>query len=99
MPKVINQLIINSPYYEPEYHWRYDIETQMFEREPGRRPAGYFIAGEGGNEYNDVGRFIELPVVNRIRPRVKAWRDGGYPGITGITRKLLNHWYDTDARL
>lgn len=99
MPKVINQLIINSPYYEPEYHWRYDIETQMFEREPGRRPAGYFIAGEGGNEYNDVGRFIELPVVNRIRPRVKAWRDGGYPGITGITRKLLNHWYDSDARL
>ncbi|WP_407400396.1 BPTD_3080 family restriction endonuclease [Anaerovibrio sp.] len=98
MPKVIDKLIINSPYEEPKHHWRYDIETQMFEQEPGRRPAGYFVAGEGGNEYNDIGRFIELPMVNRIRPRVKAWREAGFPGVTGITRKLLNHWHDAEAR-
>lgn len=89
MPKVIDKLIINSPYEEPKHHWKYDIETQMFEQEPGRRPAGYFVAGEGGNEYNDIGRFIELPEVNRIRPRVKAWRENGYRGVTSITRKLL----------
>lgn len=98
MPKVIDKLIINSPYEEPKHHWRYDLETQMFEQEAGRRPAGYFVSAEGGNEYNDIGRFIELPEVNRIRPRVKAWREAGYPGVTGITRKLLNHWHDKEAR-
>ena len=28
----------------------------------------------------------------RIRPRVEAWRKAGYPGITGITKRLLEHW-------
>ena len=67
-------------------------------RKEGRRPAGYFIAGQGSNQYNDIGQFIELPLVNRIRPRVKAWREAGYPGVTGVTRKLLDHWNDKDAR-
>src|SRR5690606_29152858 len=33
-----------------------------------------------------------------IRARVKAWRENGYPGVTGITKRLLEHWYDTEAR-
>lgn len=45
-----------------------------------------------------IGQFIELPLVNMIRPRVKAWRENGYPGVTGITKKLLEHWNDKDAR-
>lgn len=94
----INQLIINSAYREPTHHWRYDLNKQSFIQEEGRRPAGYFIAGQGSNQYNDIGQFIELPLVNMIRPRVKAWREAGYPGTTGITRKLLAHWNDADAR-
>jgi len=39
-----------------------------------------------------------LPLVNQIRPRVKAWREANYPGITGTTRRLLEHWYDPDER-
>lgn len=96
---VIKKLIINSPYKEPALHWKYSITTKMFEQEEGRRPAGYFVAGQESNEYNDIGKFIELPLVNRIRPRVKEWRELGYPGITGVTRKLLQHWYDKDARI
>lgn len=94
----IDQLIINSAYREPTHHWKYDLNGQAFVREEGRRPAGYFIAGQGSNQYNDIGQFIELPLVNRIRPRVKAWREAGYPGVTGVTRKLLDHWNDKDAR-
>lgn len=64
----IDKLIINSAYREPEHHWKYDMNGQTFVQEPGRRPAGYFIAGQGTNQYNDIGKFIELDLVNRIRP-------------------------------
>lgn len=94
----IDQLIINSAYREPTHHWKYDLNGQTFIREEGRRPAGYFVAGQGSNQYNDIGKFVELPLVNKIRPRVKAWREAGYPGVTGVTRKLLDHWNDKDAR-
>ncbi|GHT69505.1 hypothetical protein FACS1894110_19100 [Spirochaetia bacterium] len=87
----IDQLIISSPYVEPKDHWKYNYNKQTFERTPGRRSAGYFIAGQGTNQYNDIGQFIPLPLVNEIRNRVKTWRENNYPGITGITRKLLNH--------
>ena len=39
---------------------------------------------------------MEIPLVNRIRPRVKAWREAGYPGVTGITKRLLEHWTDPE---
>lgn len=94
----INQLIINSAFREPEHHWKYDLNGQTFIQAQGRRPAGYFIAGQGSNQYNDLGQFVELPLVNLIRPRVKAWRESGYPGVTGVTRKLLDHWNDREAR-
>lgn len=94
----IDKLIISSAYREPDCHWKYDFNSQSFIKEPGRRPAGYFISGQGSNQYNDLGQFIELPLVNKIRPRVKAWREAGYPGVTGVTRTLLAHWNDKDAR-
>ncbi|TCX53048.1 type III restriction endonuclease subunit R [Dehalobacter sp. 12DCB1] len=94
----IDQLIINSAFCEPTHHWKYNLNSQTFKREQGRRPAGYFIAGQGTNQYNDIGQFIELPLVNKIRPRVKAWREAGYPGVTGISKKLLEHWNDQTAR-
>ncbi len=94
----IDKLIICSAYREPDCHWKYDFNGQSFVKEHGRRPAGYFVAGQGSNQYNDIGQFIELPLVNKIRPRVKAWREAGYPGVTGITKKLLEHWNDKNAR-
>ncbi|MEN6470940.1 MAG: DEAD/DEAH box helicase family protein [Clostridiaceae bacterium] len=94
----IDKLIINSAFREPEHHWKYNHNKQSFDMEPGRRPAGYFIAGQGSNAYNDIGQFIELPLVNMIRTRVAAWRNAGYPGVTGVTKKLFDHWNDKDAR-
>jgi type III restriction enzyme len=39
------------------------------------------------------------PCVPALREAVKAWRAGGYKGITDTTRILLNFWFHTDHRL
>ena len=94
----IDQLIINSPYEEPTEHWRYHRETRLFTREPERRKAGYVRASESSRSFDDPGIFIELPLVNQIRPRIKLWREADYPGTTGITKRLLQHWRDAEQR-
>lgn len=92
----IDRLIINSPYEEPTRHWRYDRQTRTFELVDGRRPAGYVIASENSKAFDDPGIFVEIPLVNRIRPRVKAWREAGYPGVTSMTKRLLEYWRDPE---
>jgi len=92
----IDHLIINSPYEEPTQHWSYDRTTRTFHRAEGRRPAGYVIASGESRAFDDPGIFVEIPLVNQIRPRVKAWREAGYPGVSGITKRLLEHWRDPE---
>lgn len=93
----IDRLIINSPYVEPGLHWRYDRESRLFELAEGRRPAGYVVASADSKAFDDPGLFVEIPLVNQIRPRVKAWREAGYPGVTAITKRLLEHWRDPEG--
>jgi type III restriction enzyme len=91
--KTIDRLIINSPYDAPERYWRYNREKRTFTLVEGeRRPAGYVIASEGSRAFDDPGVFVEIPLVNKIRPRVKAWGEAGYSGVTSITKRLLEHW-------
>lgn len=92
----IDRLIINSPYEEPKFHWRYERETRTFDLVEGRRPAGYVMATPGSKAFDDPGIFVEIPLVNQIRPRVKAWREAGYPGVTSITKRLLEYWRDPE---
>jgi type III restriction enzyme len=88
----IDKLIINSPYEKPKEYWDRVPKTKLlFKRYPGRRRAGYTKASES-KDPDDEGEFIQIPLVNLIRERVDKWRDEGYLGVTGITRKLLNHW-------
>jgi len=97
----IDRLIINSPYEEPTQYWKYDRETRSFTLENGRRAAGYIVASERSRSFDDPGVFVEIPLVNRIRPRVKSWREhptNPYTGVTGITRRLLEHWHNLDER-
>lgn len=94
----IDKLIINSPYEEPSQHWFYERESRKFHIEEGRRPAGYVMATKNSKAFDDPGVFIEIELVNRIRPRVKDWRERGYPGVTGITKRLLEHWQDPEER-
>ena len=92
----IDRLIINTPYEEPVRHWRYERETRLFSLEEGRRPAGYVVASEGSKTFDDPGVFIEIPLVNQIRPRVNAWREAGWQGVSSITKRLLEHWRDPE---
>ncbi len=59
-----------------------------------RREAGYEIF----DIRNNTRRTEPLTLVNSIRERVDAWREADYPGITSVTRTLLEHWYDRSAR-
>jgi len=75
----IEKLIINSPYEEPSHHCSYDRETRSFILKDGRRPAEYLMASETSQSFDDPGVFIEISLVNKMRPRIKAWRESGYP--------------------
>ena len=44
-------------------------------------------------------RVATAPLVPGIREKVKAWREGGYKGISDTTRILLNYWFYSDHRL
>lgn len=92
--KTPTSLIINSPYSKPLLRWEEDPKTDSFALQDGRRPAGYEIFDPRTN----TRRTIALDLVNRIRERVDEWREAGYPGITGMTRRLLEHWLDPEAR-
>jgi len=91
--KQIDKLILCSPYKEPHVHWKYELATQEFFQAEGRRPAGYTIASS-----QNIGEFIELPLVNTIRRRIKEWKENNRPGLTGISRELLEYWEDDKQR-
>ena len=83
-------LILNSPYAEPTLHWEHRAGTLSLARAEGRRAPGYtkFNTKSRGD-----GLFVPLGAVEVIRGRVRAWRGAGWPGVTPITRRLLERWH------
>lgn len=61
--------------------------TQHLIKDPGA-PTGWSIA-EGR-------RPSQLLLVPKIRAAVDAWRDGGYPGASEVTRRLFEYWFEED---
>lgn len=86
-------LIINSPYARPGRHWQ-QAHGGALSMVEGRHDAGYEIF----DIRNNTRRTESLALVNSIRERVDAWRAKEYPGITSVTRTLLEHWNDKSAR-
>jgi type III restriction enzyme len=84
-------LIVNSPYEAPAFHWQGEQELELAS---GRRPAGFEIFDTRSN----TRRTEPLELVNRIRERVDAWRAAAWPGVTSVTRSLLEFWHDRSAR-
>ena len=80
-------LIINSPYDRPSAYWEQDGAGKAMTQRQGRRPAAYEIF----DTRNNTRRSEPLDLVNRIRQRVDEWRTAGYPGVTSVTRQLLEH--------
>lgn len=58
----------------------------------GRGPAGYYLRARTRNSQAALleEEFVPLELVNTIRGQMKSWRERGYPGMTPITRQLLN---------
>ena len=98
---VIDNPIINTPFVEPTEHWKFTDGGITDERVEGRRPSMHFMPiakskkGDGQMQFETewTADRIELNGdVNRIRERVTLWRGSGWPGVTPITRRLLEHW-------
>ena len=84
--------VVNSPYKEPVYHFEYDENSQTYHKKEGRRKAGYFATVGKQEAGTGATQFMELELANMIRPRVKEWKEKGYPNVSSITKKLLDHW-------
>ena len=105
---VIENPIINSPFTEPNQHFRFTDEGITNEVVEGRRISSYFVPiarpkKKKGSE-NQLAfdtewtqdRIEENKLVNDIRRRVALWRSGGYVGVTPTTARLIAYWTDPD---
>ncbi len=98
--------ILNSPYFEPSHHFESDERGITDEVIELRRPSSFYIPvpraktkekqlelniaeGAFGSELQKENEFI-----NKIRGKIKEWRDGGYQGLTKTSRDLLSYWCD-----
>ena len=90
--------IISSPYEEPASHYRAAASGKGLVLVDGRRDAGYLVATPNARPHQDRGQFFKLPLANKVRAKVREWREDGYPGVTGVTHKLLTHWQGNASR-
>src|SRR3990172_550335 len=95
---VIENPVINSPFAEPEQHFRFSDEGITDEVIAGRRISSYFVSiarpKKKGKQLQfetewTQDRIEENRLVNQIRQRIKQWRTGGYVGVTSTTARLL----------
>ncbi len=98
MNLAVDQPILNNPFEEPTRYWIYQSGQPYVQT--GRRPAGYYFKArrrpdEQTTLFTDE-QFVELTHINQIRHQVKLWREGGYQGVTPITRQLLEYWTRSD---
>ena len=104
---VIENPILNSPYREPTRHFKFDEDGITNEIAATRRASAYFIPVPASKKKkgSQLGlyqtewtqdRIQPNDLVNEIRPRIAIWRQGGYAGVTGVTRRLLEYWTDPD---
>ena len=92
----IDRLIINKPYEEPKKHWKYNREKREFSREPGRRPAGYLIASGDSKTFDDPESSLQSPWSTRFARGSRRGVRPGIPGVTSITKRLLEYWTDPE---
>ena len=94
--------ILNSPYEEPSRHLEVGKQGPTGVVLNGRRPSISYIPlvspKKGGSsqlaiDFDATGERIEdNPLINNLRPVIQRWRLRNYPGVTPVTRKLLQYW-------
>ena len=104
MAEGLDNPILNAPYEPPQAH--FEIEPGVGPTGvvvEGRRPSESFIPvpsprkGRAAQQTLQLGtdeRRQENTLINQIRYQVDLWRSRGYPGVTPISRKLMQHWAD-----
>ena len=80
---------------------RYDRELpEIRGRQPWKPPASHLIkddaAPTGWREDDSGRRPSRLLLVPKIRDAVDAWRNASYRGASGISRRLLQYWFEED---
>jgi type III restriction enzyme len=105
----IDNPILNSPYEQPDRYYEIGPQGPTGDIKDGRRPSESFIPiaitrkgrkkGDSEQEIFDFDatgeRRKKNDLINNIRRDVAKWRmSGQYPGVTPISRKLLQHWAD-----
>lgn len=98
MANAVENPILNPPFTEPKQH--YDFSGPEPRVVSGRRAAGYFGVPRTEKVSGALAshEFFPLPLVNDLRHRVDEWRARRWPGVTPITRDLLEHWHRPDRR-
>src|SRR3954447_5592360 len=89
--------IINDPFAEPARHWHFGDGAPAIRE--GRRVAGYIPPMVKGGQLQITDELVMLEQVNRIRDRVRDWREDGYPGATQVTKALFEHWFDPERNM
>ena len=98
----IDNPVINSPFEEPQRHFKFNARGITEEIAEGRRRSEYFMPFPKPKKQSGQAQLqFELPnrdlreantFINSVRTQVAAWRNSGYPGVTPTTRRLLEHW-------
>lgn len=89
--------IINDPHVEPARHWHFgDGAPEVRE---GRRVAGYVPPMVKGGQLQITDEIVVMEQVNRIRDRVREWRESEYVGATPVTKALFAHWFDDEREM
>jgi len=69
-------------------------------RTPYTKPDAYLEKlGEGDYAVRQGRRPSTMFLVEKLRRAVDRWRDEGYPGISGVTRRLFQFWFEEDHLL
>ena len=108
MAYVVDRVVICDAFQEPEKHYQL-LAGGRSKLAEYRRPSMRFLAsakdvkgGIAGVVGKEAGLFEDLlasseqrnDFVNQLRDEVREWREAGYPGTAGVTRRLLEWWFE-----
>ena len=101
---VIENPVINSPFEEPQRHFKFSEDGITDEIVTSRRISSYFVPIPQPRKKNQKqlafdtewtsDRIEENKFINHVRERITTWRKGKYQGVTNTTRRLLDYWQD-----
>jgi len=85
----------------PKSFISYDLDIpEIPGRSPYTKPDAYLEKlGEGKYTIHQGRRPSGMFLVDKLRQAVDEWRDAVYPGISTITRRLLQFWFEEDHLL